>query len=46
MKTATKLLRKTIIAALKTAGPLIIMIFAVWIIMGLGISVIVNWGGG
>lgn len=37
------LIRKSIICALKAAGPLMFMILAVWIVMGMGISVIVNW---
>lgn len=43
MKIATKkLLRNTIIVAMKTTGPLIILILAVWIIMGIGIQLIVT----
>lgn len=36
------LIRRSIIVALKTAGPLMILVLAVWIIVGMGISVIVN----
>ncbi len=40
-----KLLRNAIICIMKAAGPLMFMILAVYIVMGMGFSVIVNWGG-